>query len=202
MLMGLFTAGFALGRIYPQGSFAVARRFQTFGYPFLFMMSGYVTHQKLKKANWQKSLGIVLVVIFAMYSVFQLYSIPPYLYSNYKILYTSDENRNILFPEEYSFIWWFNGSGAIATDWRILGHALVSFHSTRPFTVHSFEGDINKVQEYKYLIVHTIEISPLDKETLLKFHTSMWINEIYDNGVIKMYEVNRATNTLHTGLLP
>jgi len=187
ILMGIFSFGFAIGRIYPQGSIAVARRFQLFAYPFLFMLSGYVAHQKLKKTRFVKKLGIVLVFIFVMFSILQLYTIPPYLYSDYEISYESGEGRNILLPEEYSSILWFNGSGTVATDWPILGHALLSFHSAKPFTVDRFEGDVNKIRDYTYLIVRTVGISSIDKETLLEFDTLTWINKIYDNGVVRIY---------------
>jgi len=187
ILMGMFSIGFVLGRIYPEGSFAVARRFQPFAYPFLFMLSGYVAHQKLKKTGLEKKLGMLLVFIFVLFSVFQLYSAPMYLYSDYR---GSDEVRNILLPEEYNSILWLNTSRGVGTDWDIFAHAIFGLEGTFPYySVEVFKGDTAR---YKYLIMRDVgpySITEEAKEASLKFDNSTWISEIYNNGVVKVYKI-------------
>jgi hypothetical protein len=194
MLMGIFAVGITLGRIFPHGSIAVARRFQTFAYPFLFILSSYVTIEKIKQDGFNKKIGIFLILLFGLFSLLQVYNIPTYLYSVPKASYERGEFRNILLNEEYSSLLWFNDFcdlgivGSIATNWRTISHAVDSFSGLRT-TLKGFtlKGDIENERNYKYYILRDINPSSLNSTMIKIYDEFKWINLVYNNGVVKTY---------------
>ena len=185
-LMGLFAVGFSMGRILPEGSFAMARRFQAFSYPFLFMLSGYVAHKKFKKPKRPEMLGIIVISIFIGFSILQLYSIPPYLYSDYEISYNQGEYRNILLPQEYRATIWSTPQGKVVIDWNVMAHVMRSARVLTPsLEVEAYDRENAKTQGYTYFIAR--RVGPfLLTDAELHFLTEC-NNEVYNNGVVEIY---------------
>ncbi|MCP8322426.1 MAG: hypothetical protein H3Z52_16035 [archaeon] len=177
ILMGAFTVGVALRLVPSLGRIAIARRFHSFAYPFLFILSGYIAHQTPKGMKRIKKFRIILVAIFIAFSIFQLYSIPPYLYSDYKISYEVGESRSTLLLQEWGGILWFTRTcemyRRIATDWEVIGKAIVIFRTDLKPEVLTED---TAVRRYDYIFIRTMGPSSLT-----------WINRIYSNEESAIY---------------
>jgi hypothetical protein len=197
---------FITATVIPRIDFA---RFITFGYPFLLIVAAHVI---LKKRNRR-----TLCILFAIFVLLQVFSIPPYIY-DHSVLpeYQARGYRDFYLPQEYKAAYWFNFSGVAIGDYSAnelfggLRQLNVIYNET---AVRVFEGSLETLKKYDWMIfrdedmqgtlINQMSIArhrPLTDEryrlhlylinaTYRRFNETPYLIKAYDNGEVQIYHI-------------
>jgi len=177
-------------------------RFILFGYPFLLMSSASTVNFFRAK---------ILRFIFVSFAIFNLFLIPPYIYSkNYLPEYEYGKYREYYLSEEYQAMSWFKEytypKNMVAGDWTVfelLGSQQINVDYNSAKVVQIFKGSFKNIQNYDWFIFRsedfdcamvgqprTTEPVVVTKECYSTLNNINSVSKVYDNKEVEFYKIN------------